>query len=381
MTRASRFLKIYSISDGITREFYNEEIIDVDIIESSNINSSELPISEANVTLMPTSTIGVIFQRALPMEIYRRYEGDWQLFAKYYITSYSVDNKNRIYKIRLGDVLSILENQTYLGGEINTTPTALLDDLLQGFDYTYSGITTSNIVGYLPILNKREALRQVCEALGVQVVTSRSDKIRLIERYIGSPVLINNSRLYNCQVAEDNIVTDIEYRYNYLTNSNQGNQTLFSEALNGTTTLYFSSPTYNYSISGGTLVESNCNYAVISGTGATVTLTGRQYQKAERVYTKTNPLAVSSDLKKVLSINSTLWIESGNVNSLSLIYFIKKKLSIKVNSKLIGSGRILSMTNGYRLVDTDIVGNSKPTTISYSLKQPSVVMNAELEMI
>ena len=82
-----------------------------------------------------------------------------------------------------------------------------------------------------------------------------------------------------------------------------------------------------------------------------------------------------------MSINSTLWIESGNVNSLSLIYFIKKKLSIKVNSKLIGSGRILSMTNGYRLVDTDIVGDLKPTTISYSLKQPSVVMNAELEMI
>lgn len=381
MTRLSRFLKIYSISDGIAREFYNEEIIDVDIIESTNINCEELPISEATVTLMPISTLGVIFQRTLPMEIYRKIEGEYQLFAKFYITSYTVDNKKKIYKIKLGDAISILENQTYLGGIIDTTPTELLNDLLGDFTYTYNGNNTAHIQGYLPIMNKREALRQICQVLGVQVRTARTlygEDISLIDKLNMNTIIINNSRIYNYTVAEDNIVTDIELRYNYLSQNTMGNQNLFNEALDGTTTVYFGSPTYNLSISGGTIVESNCNYAIISGTGGTVNLTGRQYQQAERVYVKENPLAVSTDIKKTLSINTTLWFAYGNYTPLTDLFFVKKKINIKLNPLLTGSNKILVMHRSYGIAGEQYY---KPTTISYSLKQPSVVMNAELEMI
>lgn len=383
MTRASRFLKIYSISDGIQRQFTNEEILDVDIIESTNINCEELPISEATVTLMPISTLGVIFQRTLPMEIYRwmPYDG-WQLFAKFYITSYEVDSKGKIYKIKLGDALSILENQTYLGGIIDTTPTALLDDILGDFTYTYNGDNTAHIIGYLPIMNRREALRQVCLVLGVQTRTARTinqEDISLIRRETTSIINIDDSRIYNYSTAEDNIVTDIEFKYNFLSQVNESNQPLFNETLSGTATIYFSSPTYNLSISGGTIVESNCNYAIIRGTGSTVTLTGRTYKQTERVYTKNNPQAVSTDLKKTLSINSTLWFAPNGVTPLASLVFVKNKVNIKLNSYLQPSGsKILVMHNGYRLAGKQ---SYKPTTISYDLKQPSLVMNAEMELI
>jgi len=382
MTRASRFLKIYSISDGTTREFYNEEILDVDIIESNDITCSELPISEATITLMPISTIGVIFQRTLPMTIYRKKNGAYQLFGKYYISSYSTDNKKLKYKIVLSDVLSLLENQTYLGGIINAKPSVVLGELLSGYEFTYSGNDSQNLNGYLPIMNKREALRQICQAIGCLVIASETDKIKIVPRtkfYIGT---LRKKNVYSYSVTQDSITTDMEYKYSYLTTTNSNTQVLFSDTISGTTTIYFSSPVYNLSITGGTIVESNINYATITGSGA-VSLSGKVYEKAERVYTKSNPYAISTDLKKTLTINSTLWYSYSTYDSLSMIPFINEKVNFKTNYYYYSTDAYIMQERGYTYSDLNLGTSATlhPKNISFSLKQPSLIVNVDFDEI
>ena len=49
MTKSDRFLKIYNISDGISRQFYNDELENCEIIEQITNNNDALNINEETI--------------------------------------------------------------------------------------------------------------------------------------------------------------------------------------------------------------------------------------------------------------------------------------------------------------------------------------------
>ena len=69
MTRANRFLKIFNITDGISRQFYNDELENVEIIEQITNNVTALNINEASLRILPQSSAGILFQRTLPQDV------------------------------------------------------------------------------------------------------------------------------------------------------------------------------------------------------------------------------------------------------------------------------------------------------------------------
>lgn len=410
MTRASRFLKIYSISDGISREFYKEEIISLDILECMNQNNIDLSANEVRLKLLPANTLGVVFQRTLPMKIYRKRYGNWLLWGKYYITDVETNRKENTYTIKLGDAISLLQYQTFLGGQYsNTNVSTIINSIFSGsgFSVTFNSAVSGllgyeRITGYLPMMNKREALRQVLLASGYSIDASRS----------GSLVIRNNTAIksgtsvkkmslntkdtyYDDEVFDykknrANIVTRYEYKLKTLNATASSSQVLYSGTLNGTTTIYFSSPVYNLSISNGTIDESNINYATITGTGSTVTLSGKTYEASEKIYSRDNPNAIATDLPRTEVQDATIYCTRYSTGSAGSSYYTShsedfyKFANENVSTELIADYK--SSDYRYHPIINDGVKISsamssyyRVTELEYNLLKPTIKYKVLLE--
>lgn len=365
MTKPSRFLKIYNIADGITRQFYNEELENVEIIEQITNNNTALNINEASLNILPASNTGVLFQRTLPFSIYRNNT----LYGQFFVTSSTSNVSKNLYQVKVSDYINVLEAQSYLGGLYTSKNVAeLISDLLDGIPYTLDAtLQNKTITGYLPILTKREALRQIAFCIGAVVDTSRSDAINIKPIATTSSRNITKSEILNIKTTQEKITTKIAVNINKLTTKGASADTIYSEKLNGATYVLFDNPTYSLSISGGSIVDSNINYAIISGTGGTVTLTGKQYQIATRQVSKANAYAVTTDIEKVDQYNTTLLCDGEDI--LDYLQFVEYKIKASF---------LMSNTKVGDIVSLDGV-TCRVMSLNYNLWQTNIYCDADME--
>lgn len=362
--RPFRFLKIFNITDGLSRQFYNEELENVEIIEQITNNNSALNINEANLTLFPENDTGVFFQRTLPFSIYR----NDVLFGKFFINSSTSNTDKTLYKLKVDDYIQTLEGQTFLGGNYNNaTASSIISSILGTIPYTLdSTLGSKTISGYLPILNKREALRQLVFAINGIVDTSRSDSIIIKSMPTTVSTALGTDKIINIETTQQNIITKIVLQTTLLTTKNASTDNLFSGSLNGTATILFDSPKFDLSISGGSIVSSNINYAVISGTGATVTLTGKSYQEIIKEESKLNPYTVTTDIEKIETYETTLSCNDAILPKLSFVQFKIKSTFLMGEIKV---GDLISLNGQICRV----------LTLDYDLAQTEIYCTAELE--
>ena len=365
MTKANRFLKIYNITDGITRLFFNDELENIEIIEEITNNNKALNINQAELTLLPLTTTGVLFQRTLPFSIYRN--GD--LYGKFFVESSTSNADKNIYNLKISDYIAILDSQTYLGGiQNNVAVSSLVADILGDIPYTLDATLGAYTVrGYLPILTKREALRQVAFCIGAYVDTSRADTIVINPLPTTESEALDESEILHIDTTQSNIVTTIELNTEKLTTTNASTSEIYNQALNGTEYVMFDSPKFDLTITGGSIVASNCNYAIISGTGGTVVLKGKSYEKIETTQTKQNEFAVSTDLEKSESYSTTL--VCNNIDILDYLRFVEYTIKSKFKMGDIKVGDLISL-NGK---------TSRVLSLSYNISQTEIYADAELE--
>ena len=364
MQRANRYLKIFNITDGTTRQFYNEELVNVEIIEQINNNNSALSINEADLEILPANNTGVLFQRTLPFSIYR----DNVLYGRFFVNSSTSNTDKTLYSIKVDDYIKTLEGQTYLGGLYNnTTASTIIADILGNLPYTLdAGLGAKTITGYLPVLNKREALREVAFAINAIIDTSRSDSIIIKPYPTTVTTTLGKDKIIDIKTTQQNIVTQIILQTTLLTTKNASTDNLYSATLTGTTTILFDTPKFDLSISGGTIVSSNINYAIISGTGSTVTLTGKSYQQVVKEESKTNAFTVSTDIEKIETYETTLSCSDAIINNLT---FVEYKIQSKFLMQDIAVGDLISLNGQVCRV----------LRLNYDLAQTNIYCTAELE--
>lgn len=365
MTKPSRFLKIYNIADGITRQFYNEELENVEIIEQITNNNKAININEASLRILPQSNTGVLFQRTLPFSIYR----NDQLYGQFFIKSSTSNTNKTLYSLKVNDYISLLEGQTYLGGlYTNKNVGDLIAEVLGDLPYTLDNTLASKTVsGYLPILDKREALRQIAFTTNAIVDTSRSTGIEIRPTPTTVSATLGTDKIYSIETTQENITTKITLETTVLTTKNAETDNIFSEKLNGTTYIIFDNPMFNLAITGGTILDSNCNYAIIQGTGSTVTLTGKEYVQAKMQASKTNPYTVTTDIEKVETYTTTLTCDNENI--LDNLNFVEYKIKSKFEMGDIKVGDLVSL-NGQ---------TCRAMQINYDIAQTNIVCDADLE--
>lgn len=364
MNKANRFLKIFNIADGITRQFYNEELENVEIIEQIANNNSALSINEANLRILPSNSTGVMFQRTLPFSIFR----NEVLYGKFFIDSSTANVDKTLYSLKVNDYIRILEGQTYLGGIYsNITASNLIAEILGDIPYTLDADLGNKLIsGYLPILNKREALRQVAFAINGIIDTTRSDNIIIKPFPTNVSSTLGKEKIIDIKTTQQNIVTKIILQTTILTTKNASTDNLFSERLNGTTTIIFDNPKFDLTISGGTIIASNINYAIISGTGSVVTLSGKGYQEAMKQESKVNEYAVTTDIEKVETYDTTLSCNDAIINNLN---FVEYKIQSTFLMEDIKVGDLINLNGKVCRV----------LMLNYDLGQTNIYCKAEME--
>lgn len=366
MTKADRYLKIFNITDGLSRQFYNEELENVEIIEQITNNVTALNINEASLKILPESNDGILFQRTLPFSIYR----NEVLLGKFFINTSTSNTDKTLFSVKVNDYISMLEGQSYLGGLYSgATVSSVIADILGTIPYTLdSTLGTKTISGYLPILNKREALRQVAFCINALVDTSRSDNIIIKPLPTTVSRTIPKSEIISIETTEENITTKIELETTSLvTKKRQDADDIFEGKLNGgTTSIIFDSPKFDLSITNGTINSSNLNYAIITGTGTTTTLTGKDYQEAVSTSSKTNPYVVTTDVEKLENYETTLTCSTPVINNLRFVQYKIKSVFMMRNTKV---GDLVNLNGQIARV----------MSLNYDAGQTVIYCQAELE--
>lgn len=367
MSKPHRMLKIFNISDGLTRQFYNDELVNVEIIEQITTNNQALNINESKLKILPANTTGVLFQRTLPFSIYRNSD----LYGKFYIDTSTSNTYKTIYDIKVSDEIRTLENQEFMGGIYNNvTMASLIASIMGDIPYTLDSTAGAYTVsGYLPILNRREALRQVVFATGTFVDTSRSDRIVIKPLPTTVSRTLTDAEVLSINTTQTNITTRLELNtITLVSKKNTATDDIYEGRINGkTTTIRFDNPMFDLTITGGTIVSSNCNYATITGTASTTTLQGKEYQMSGFTQTKVNEYAVTTDVEKLESYETTL--TCSNINIMDYLLFEEFKIKSKF---LMGSTKVGD------LVSLD--GKAcRVLCLDYDLKQTQIYADAELE--
>ena len=364
MTRPYRILKIYNISDGISRQFYNDELENVELIEQITNNNKSLNINEAQLKILPKTTKGVLFQRTLPFTLYRNNE----LYGKFFINTSKSNTDKTLYDLRISDYIQILEKQTFLGGlYTNKTVSSLVAEILGDIPYTLdSTLGAYTLTGYLPILSKRDALQEIAFATNGYVDTSRSDQIVINPLPEATARTVTPSEIVFIETTQQNIVTRIELETEKLTQKQATADEIFTGTISGLQTIIFDTPKYNLTITGGTIVSSNINYAIINGSGA-VTLSGKDYEITNELRVKENPFVVSTDLENIDKYTATLTCNNIDIlDKLNFVEFTIRSVFKMENTKI---GDLISLNGEVARV----------MQLSYDLKQTNIYAEAELE--
>jgi len=328
-----RYLKIFNIIDGIIRNFYEDEIENLEILEEISSNTSALAINNASIEIKNKNEIGILFQRTLPCKVYK----DEDLYGVFFIDQTTTNNNRSVYKISANDYIGLLEYQTHFGGMYNNeTVSNIVADILTDIEYELdSDLGSRTISGYLPIQTKREALRQVIFSVCGVIDTTRTDKI-IIKKLSNEIISTKNEEdITSYSVNDLAITTQIDLTiHRFIANSTSTE--LYKNTLNGTLLVTFDQPMHDLSITNGTIVESNANYAIITGTGLTVTLSGQGYDENTETISKNNTNISSTDLSKAVNYNTNLiW---NNETLLASLKFIKQNISavMKLEDEKVG---------------------------------------------
>lgn len=309
MNMASRYLRVFQIDDGVIRTFFKDEIIGLEILESISDTGNELKINTMNLNLLSKNPVKMLFQKVQALRVYN----DSTLYGTFFVDSCERTLNN--YKIQTYDLVGMLDNNTYVGGMYNNVQSqdlisAIMKDIPYELDNSLKNISIS---GYLPIDTCRNLLMQVAFVLNAIVDTTRDDKVRIYPQpttYVATSLDETRVGMDITETSETpyTAVQVTEHKYLNGTDSTE----IYNDVLNGTITITFGEPIRNLSISGGTIVESGTNYAIITGTGGTVTLTGYGYVDQATVKAKYNPQNTSNSIPNVFEITSVGIVNSTN---------------------------------------------------------------------
>lgn len=349
-------LKIRSIDHGKWRFFSGDALRSIKIVQEIDPISSEISANIADIELNIESDEEVIFQPNQPVEIYfndvlhsATLTRDWERLSK---TRWKVDTEDYIGKMDgidfAGGIYENYQAEKLLSEIFNTAKVPFEID---------SKIREEKVSGYIPYTTCREALKQVCFAVGACADTSYSKVVRvkflddIITQYINLDRIMQGQKF-----SYDNAATSIEITTHDFKKTNEYVKAYDGEAGNGIF-VKFSEPLHNLTIAGGEIIKSNANYAVINAF-ENCQLLGNKYLDVINVISKKADTKYANVKEKIISVENATLVTSKNVDKiLDLCYNFYKSVAI-ANFKIV-EGRHKKIKPG------SVYGNGKYGEIVY----------------
>lgn len=331
MSAGYRFLKIQSFSYGTTVLLDSEDISGTDLFTEADIISDTIPVSTFDFKLRCREDTDYMLQRK---QFIKLKHGSTTL-GEFYISGAKKTRDK--YSIQSVDAFGLLDMMgRHMGGIYDgVMASEILSDIIGGsIAFFLDESLDVPLYGYLPIADRRENLRQVVFALGAGAYTdnSRDIYIRPVSDDVGN--VFDNSRTYDGgSLSSDTKVSEVRlYAYSYKLETEP--TTLFEGPAIGAQQIEFSEPMGSLSITGGSIIYSSANFAIIIGESASVVLQGKAYKATQRVYSKENPWRNVNDVDNVATFEGMTLISSHNAERVlesCLNYAMRnKKIETKV---------------------------------------------------
>lgn len=312
MSAGYRFLKLQAMTYGIIRVFDSEECFSTDLCQDTDLLSDTVSVNTLDFVLRNKSAINFLFQRRQLLQVMYGTE----LMGIYYISNSEKVGRNR-YEIHAVDLVGLAEmaSDHYGGYYDGVRADEIVADILgDSIPWTMDeDLAGTLLYGHLPIASRRDNLQQVAFALSAMVCTGHRNFIEITRPTNTLRGSFDNPKGYeNGSISSGTLVTSVSVTaHSYELSAESTN--LYDNILDGETTLEFSEPVANLEITGGVILESNANRAVIQGTGAKVLLTGYEYKHIKQVYTKDNPLKNANDAENAVSYSDMTLVSPHNV--------------------------------------------------------------------
>ncbi len=299
MSAAQRFLRCTYILFGAL------EILDGTRVEKATLCEEVSPVG----LTLPINTLTLSFHddkgrfRLLdPSGAYRLFQWKQQVAA-----TATVDGERRgmgifylqemegevdsLVDLQLVNIVGILDTIDFDGGIYEDVPVReLLDAILgpEGIEYSLdASFEGETLRGYLPIDSKRCALQQIAVALGAVVDTTREEIIRIYPMPVVADHTVTPARkVVGHRVVLEELFTRVDVTAHTYQLSEETRELSKTVELPGRRRITFRAPAAVEAVTGGTLVESHHNYAVVDvAAEGEVRVTGREYVDNTTVYT------------------------------------------------------------------------------------------------
>ena len=355
------------IDYGIYRDFLSDELTETTCIQEINAISENISVNTLSFTVRTKSNIPFDLQKKQRLGLY--FNGE--LLGNFYLKNGSRKNRTDYY-MDSHDANGVLDVNEFAGGIYSGKSVSdVLDDIFAGEDFGYwldPAFEGATITGYIPYTTKRTALVQIAFSIGAVVDTSNVEGVAIYPQETEeSGEFDENDTFDGVTLEHSDIVTGIRLTVHRYQESNEENE-LYNEALNGTAEIVFSEPYHSLSITGGILEKSGNNYAVVTGNGSTVTLTGKKYNHLTNQIVKENPDIIYN--KSIKEVTDATLINSGNAAAaLERIYNYYQRAESVVGDVLLKEkklGQVVSIRTGY---DGERVGTIESVDYSFSSKE------------
>lgn len=355
LSSPDRYIRLNSIDYGVSLIYgdeYKKKVKSCSLTEETDILSTALTVNECKVELVDSDYLFDItnpksyykyLQKRQKFKIIERINDEERLMAFHYLKEWT-QTKSMLASFTLQDIVGLMSDTTFYGGMYsNISAKELIDTVMSDYgfnDYQIDeNIQNIYLSGYLKVMSHREALQQIAFACGACIDTSRITGIRIFKPTLDNIGMIDTDRKLISkahEVKQNDLVTGVSINtHSYalkeeITEVYKGNHEV------GKYKAIFNNPCANLSITGGTILSSNCNSADIDVTVAgTVIIKGNTYEDngVAHIY-KVSELPSATD-ENIVSIEQATLVTNINVDDLTEYVYKLEQYRIKHELKII----------------------------------------------
>lgn len=333
-----RYLKLYRILYGANVLFEGDNLMSANILEEVDLLSSEVSINTLDFTVYSADDK---FNIINPEGFYRLLQQRQKLhvtetivkeekvkgMGTFYLDTWK-NEKDKTMKFGAIDLIGVIDKTDFNGGMYkDVTFASLLGEIftsagLESDEYEIQeDLKQITLTGYIPICSHREALQQVIFAVGAVADCSRSDKIKIYTvEDLEENNIIEKANIFQGtrEIEQNELVTGVQIVSHTYAEGEELEELAKQELDIGDNKILFSEPVHDLTCTGGTIVESNCNYAIINCTEATeVTITGYKYKDNLQTYLVEVKNLNSSQKQNTLKIENAYLINKSNAKTVA----------------------------------------------------------------
>jgi hypothetical protein len=314
-------IKLNKILFGIIREFDKSETRSATLQEEGDSISNTVSTSTFSWVLNSRDDIDFIFQSKQQIDIY---DGEDYLTSTYIKSGEQIGE--RLFNVDAEDIVGLLDLAKFYGKVYSDYPVKTAIEELLGDDfilYLDNSLENELLNGYISAdVTKREALRQICFAIGACVTTMGTDGIAVF------PVPTEGIK----KLELDEIF--------------QGQSVTTSDKV--------------------TAVRLTC-HSIAEDTNGGIEIDGKKYTDTTTVYEKVNPTNVSSDRENIVEVTDMTLVSASNLDKLlEMCYNYNVIRQMMTATIILGDRKIGDLVNIPTLWGAEIVGNIYSMTIKLS---------------